>query len=171
MRGGALAVARRPTSAVCPEGRAVLIRLSWALFGLAFATLGCSRAQRPVVSELPVHPVRGKVLVDGQPPIGAVVRFHAQQPRPVLAPTPRGQVGEDGSFQLTSYRVHDGAPEGEYRVTFTWPDASGEKREDWDEGRQRLPGRYQDPARSGYTARVVVGTNELPPFDLNSYPD
>lgn len=30
----------------------------------------------------------------------------------------------DGSFELTTYAMNDGAPEGDYKVTVTWPDES-----------------------------------------------
>lgn len=126
---------------------------------LVFLALGCGSSSTPS-GQKPVHPVRGQVLVDGKPAVGAFVLFiPAQEPVGTPDPRPRATVNEDGSFTLSTYGTDDGAPAGEYLVTVTW---SPEGRDDED----KLQGRYQNPARSGLKATVKDGPNEIPAFKL-----
>ena len=107
-------------------------------------------------------PVKGRVLFEGKPVPYALVVFHplAEEGETIR---PRGQVAEDGSFQLTSYAAQDGAPPGEYRVTVEWwlartgSDAPPTN---------RLPARYSKAATSRLQARIAEGTHELPTFKL-----
>ena len=70
----------------------------------------------------------------------------------------------DGSFELTTYAMHDGAPEGEYRVTVTWPDDS--MPEDECEcvdvlQHDRLSGKYADPQTTSLLVTVLPRENHL----------
>jgi hypothetical protein len=83
------------------------------LLGL-LAWSGCS-------GELPVYPVRGRVLDrQGQPAAGAIVVL---QPLSEEAKSTRavGRANENGEFKLTTRNEGDGAPAGEFAVTVTWP--------------------------------------------------
>jgi hypothetical protein len=129
-------------------------RLPPALF--LFVLVGCGQ------NGPELHPVSGKVTADGRSLENATVVFH-----PVGgsadAPKPRGKVGADGSFALTTHTAGDGAPPGEYRVTV----------ELWLAGARpdeppvnRLPEKYAKPESSGLTATVTTGPNELKPLTV-----
>jgi len=118
-------------------------------------------------SGVAVHPVAGKVVVRGAPAAGAKVVFYTTGLQDPRTPIPQATAGDDGAFQLTSYQPGDGAPAGEYRVTIEWPAPlpPGVNPEMYGP-QDRLGGRYATPDKSGLTATVSEGNNELPPFDL-----
>ena len=130
--------------------------------------VGCSRGPR-------LHPVEGKVLWRGKPASGARVIFHPVSDTPNL-PQPSGLVGDDGSFHLRTYiqesrDAEDGAPPGEYKVTFDWSDvspaaASADRNDEAAQPTDKLGGRYADPNRSAFRVTVKEGDNALPPFEL-----
>jgi hypothetical protein len=64
----------------------------------------------------------------------------------------------DGSFQLTTYKTHDGAPPATYALTVTWPLPPSPKRE---EGPDRFQGRYSDRLKPAAEVRVGAGENNL----------
>jgi len=134
---------------------------------LALTLLSGCADDGPAVS--PTYPVRGVVKYQNKPAAGAVVYFHPAAGVTHLAP--HATANADGAFELSTHAAGDGAPRGSYRVTVSWkqpvagdPDS---KSEDRDAGREQLPVRYQNPARSGLTAEVVEGENTLPPFLLS----
>lgn len=139
-------------------------RLGGGLLSIA-AALGCGPSQPPA------HPVSGEVLVNGQAVEGVKVRFFALQPPPeeLLVPIPRGHSGPDGELHVSTYEGGDGAPAGEYRLTAVW---MTERPEGADPEafatRDRLGGKYADPATSGLVATIEPGDNRLPPFELTS---
>ena len=79
-------------------------------------TTGCDDGR------IPVFPVRGKVTLDGQPAVGAFVKFKmingTEQTKWMM---PQGTTEEDGTFRLDTYEIGDGAPEGNYNVFINWP--------------------------------------------------
>ena len=131
-------------------------------FALLTVTCGCS-------ADSQLHPVRGRVLCNGEPAVGARVIFHPKNDPTLQGAHPAGVVTADGSFTLTTYKPGDGAPVGDYIVAVTWPDDAaktgnhGSKHSDND----RLHGKYSDPAKPLLQAQVVAGDNDLPAFDLN----
>ena len=108
-----------------------------------------------------LHPVTGTVLFLDQPAEGATVVFHPAGGGQVEH-MPSGIVGPDGKFKIRT-QEKDGAPAGEFVVVITWYMPDAREREDY---RNRLPGRYADPASSGLQATVKQGNNELEPFRL-----
>lgn len=71
---------------------------------LILAVLGCGGGQK-------THPVTGKVTFpDGTPLTKGEVVFEGAEYEA------RGQIKEDGTYELGSYEVDDGAPPGSYRV-------------------------------------------------------
>ncbi len=62
-----------------------------------------------------LYPVRGTVTYpDGKPVTGGMVVFESKDSaKPVTA---RGEIREDGSFELSTHHPGDGAPAGKYRV-------------------------------------------------------
>jgi hypothetical protein len=107
-----------------------------------------------------LSPVTGKVLYAGQPAEGATVVFHLINGA-ADAPKPSGTVAADGSFRLTTYKLGEGAPPGEYVVAVTWfpPNAR-----ELANPRSKLPERYGDPSASPLRATVREEPTELQPF-------
>jgi hypothetical protein len=124
--------------------------------GLALALAGCSDSRKPVV------PVHGKVFFRGQPAQGALVVFNPldeSDPNPVK---PQAVVSSDGSFEVSTYGEKDGAPEGEYAVTFVWLIENPKTKRQW----SPLPTRLMQPNESKLRVTIKEGTNELQPFQL-----
>jgi hypothetical protein len=137
-----------------------MLRRLIALHALALAACLCSSCGN---GQKPVYPVHGRVLYNGKPAEHAIVVFHPRDEAEGEPVKPRGKVGADGSFTLTTYQGNDGAPVGEYRVTVElWlSSARG------DEGpTSRLPPRYARPETSGLTATINAGSTELTTFEI-----
>jgi hypothetical protein len=84
------------------------------LFGFVPA---CSAPSSPTAGQKPVHPVKGQLFVNDKPAAGAFVLFvPVNEPADAKDPRPGAEVGEDGSFALSTYGENDGAPAGEYVV-------------------------------------------------------
>lgn len=129
------------------------------VLALSLLCSACSSGRKPV------QPVRGQILVDGQPAAQAQVLLHPAEGSND-DPRPTGQTDDQGYFQLTSYAKDDGAPQGSYHVTVTWFRV-------WDSGREvvrynALPQRYADPKSSQLQVSVAKGQKELTPLDLTS---
>ena len=113
------------------------------------------------------HPVRGHVTYQGRPAAKFRVMLFPVTKWQGAQFAPSAVVDANGDFRIGSYKADDGAPAGEYAVTFTWPkhlntaeDDSGDPEVD------QLQGRYSDAARSTFHVTVREGDNELPPFTL-----
>lgn len=102
----------------------------------------------PVAPSKQIHPVRGKAFFEGRPLAGAEVVLQPVQGS--RAKKAFGEVGIDGTFELTTNNSRDGAMAGEYHVTLTMK-KDGPK----------IPERYADAARSELRATIVAGPNEL----------
>ena len=125
--------------------------------GLMFS--GCN--SRPSYQEADVFPVSGSVSVDGKPAAGVVIVFHPQTDTGMTKGNkPFTTSGEDGTFEVTTYTTGDGAPIGEYIVTFIWPENPRGPTPD------RLKGRYAKPEHSQITVTVQEGENQLPNWNL-----
>lgn len=133
---------------------------------LAIVIPGCGGGRAEVCGAKP-YPVTGKVAYQGKPAAGFQVVFNpvTEQNGPRFAPS--GTTNDNGEFHLRSYQADDGAPPGEYAVTFTWlqpvpgPDPGDAPRQI-----DRLRGRYSDPTRSVFKVSVHEGDNTLEPFTL-----
>jgi len=137
-----------------------------ALFVAAFA--GCSPSYQDRLELKPI-PAKGKISLKGKPLPHAIVTFHPVEKLGTpssgdLVRTPFGVAKEDGSFELTTFKPADGAPEGEYAVTISW--TGGPIRSDNDAAPERLPPQYQNPVASGIRVQVRAG-QELPEIRLN----
>jgi hypothetical protein len=130
---------------------------------VAACALACSSCGSPGL-----YPVTGKVLVNGEPAVGATVTFVRKgSADPLKEPTPQGVVGEDGTFTLSG-PGGDGAPPGEYVALIEWKEGAGTKR-----GRapalnapDRLKKKYLDPNKPLLTVTVEAKSNTLLPFEL-----
>lgn len=146
-----------------------VVALAVAWMGLAS---GCS--SEPVDSiDKPLVPATGKISYRGKPIPNARVTFHPMESLnagvappppagagsnsapPALVRTPFAVVKEDGTFELSTLKPGDGAPEGEYAVTVSW---TGEKPVVSDsDAPEKLPPKYQNPAFSGLKAVIKKG--------------
>lgn len=118
------------------------------------AWVGCGRQGPETIS------VHGTVTLDGNPVAGASVMFMPQSAgRPAT-----GLTGEEGRFELTTFRERDGAIPGQHRVTVTLSKTTGfltdkdglsagvapeGARQEW-----IVPQRYSNPDTSGLTVDV-----------------
>ena len=67
-----------------------------------------------------LQPVRGKVtLPDGKPAAGSQVVFESAQKENKISA--RGDVREDGSYELSTFKPGDGVPPGKYKVQVNPP--------------------------------------------------
>jgi hypothetical protein len=83
--------------------------------GLALlATIGCGNAARP-------FPVKGTILFEDGQPARELVNYLVAFDSPELHTSAVGMVGEDGTFHLKTWKEHDGAIPGSYRVILTPP--------------------------------------------------
>ena len=131
-----------------------------ALAALTLALPACGNDGRKKV-----YPTRGVILVDGKPAPDCFVMFHPTEEGDPKRVMPFAQAGEDGRFAMCSYVSGDGAPAGEYVVTFEWRGRSGLLKNNF-EGPDRLKGRYADPKKSEFRVRVEKQPLDLPPFEL-----
>jgi 5-hydroxyisourate hydrolase-like protein (transthyretin family) len=137
----------------CLGGAAILsLCLSW----------GCGAEQRG--DRIETFPVTGEVSVDGQPAKGLQVTCNlvGTPSSNKFPPVIRALTKDDGAFALTSYESGDGAPQGEYTLTFMWGAHTPFKGYSGD----KLNGRYADPKASQVKVTVTdqpvdVGKIEL----------
>ncbi len=130
-------------------------RLCWTLLAVLFCS--CSDSNLPAPNNpKPVFPVTGIVLIDGQPAADVKVQcvpfdgVDTQNPTSSMAFT-----NERGEFRILTYYDGDGAPEGEFALTFLWG-----KRQFVDgkyAGPDKLNGRYSDPETSEVRFVVLPG--------------
>lgn len=118
------------------------------------ASAGCGQGKR-----VNLCPVEGKLLVSGQPAGSASVYFYPCDPTQRRIPV--ATTAPDGTFQLTTIRSGDGAPEGNYDITVVWPDYSIPRDECADPLHDRLNLRYADRSKTDLHATIRPGKNEL----------
>jgi hypothetical protein len=132
---------------------------------LCLAALGCGENLQPDLPTL--HAVTGTVRYRGQPADKFRVVFHTQTDIGKLHFAPAAVTDERGNFKLRSYAPDDGAPAGEYLVTFEWPDHINRGDEmDFVPEKDRLRGAYGNPEQSHFRITIRAGENKLPPFNL-----
>jgi len=127
---------------------------------VALATSGCDRAPDDGLTKFPVS---GTVLVNGQPTEDVVVRFyHNDRTVQGNAARPAGITDSDGKFKLSTNGLNDGAVAGNYQVTFMKMSDNSPNAKDI------FGGQFSNRETSPFTAQVQKGSNELPPFELNT---
>lgn len=78
------------------------------------ALVGCGKGGR-----VPAHPTEGTLLINGQPAANVFVLFTPVGGKdPALRPSATTDL--EGKFRLTTYEAFDGAPAGEYTVSFLY---------------------------------------------------
>jgi hypothetical protein len=108
--------------------------------------------------------VRGKVLLNGEPAVGALVVFHPKVEQE-LKERPSGRVADDGSYLLSTFREGDGAPPGTYTVTLSTSLSRTEMKKGFSKENQ-FPKKYGDPKTSPLTATVQAAPTEIPLFEI-----
>src|SRR5262249_442728 len=132
---------------------------------VALASCGDGRNLRKV------YPVKGKILVNGQPAHECQIYLHRttedDHPSKVV---PQATTNEAGEFQLTTYQANDGGPEGEYVATIEWRTRTGLGSLGNFDGPDRLGGAYAKADKTkglpGFVIKVERQPLELPPFQL-----
>lgn len=132
--------------------------------------VGCGGGKFPKT-----YPVKGKILVNGQPAKECRIALHRTTEGDKKHPaTPSAVTDDKGEFQLTSFNANDGAPEGEYVVTIEWRDRSGITKSEF-EGPDQLGGAYAKAEKNkglkGFVVQVGRQAMDLPPFELTQTPD
>jgi hypothetical protein len=129
------------------------------LFLLGAAALsGCGKG----LSVPSTVPVTGVVKYKGKPLQGIRVTLHTPGETAKSGFIPTGQTGPDGKFTLSTGAPGNGAPPGNYAVTFEKPEITGSVETEVDAFR----GKYNDPAQSQWTVTIEKGENALQPFEL-----
>jgi len=82
--------------------------------------------------------------------------------------SPNGITDAEGRFQISTYSVHDGAPDGGYAVTVSWPEIKNPGASEPEYGKERLPKRYQMPDNSGLVVTVSEDLKDPVSFALTS---
>ena len=103
-----------------------------------------------------LYPVEGKVVFpDGTPLTGGTVEFGPTDKDALLGP--RGEIGVDGTFRMSTFKEGDGAPAGHYRVLITPPENI-----EPDRPRPRpIHPRFTSFEKSGLEYTVKPGKNEF----------
>lgn len=97
-----------------------LIKL--AVWCLACAILGGCE-QKPLLPPRAFQ-VQGRLFIDNALAGRASIGFYPIDQEKSQGRCPVAMTNPDGSFELTTYSPHDGAPEGDYAVTVMWLDDS-----------------------------------------------
>lgn len=106
-------------------------------------------------TQKPTFPVTGVVLVDGKPAADLQVTLHNVQGMDSEAPThTAGRTDQDGKFAVSTYSDGDGAPAGEYTLTFVWNQLN---RMSMSYEGDKLKGKYEDPQGSQFKVTVKPG--------------
>lgn len=156
------------SSGICDRKATGLCTLTGAaLLLLLTLSTGCGSAEAENLRE--VYPVTGKVFYKGEPIPDGMVSLtpvtSTNDEKPFYAP--RGTVDENGMFNISTYSTGDGAPPGEYKVSFTWVGSlKGVSEDEEDKLPEKLPRKYTNPETSGITVTVQNRDNLLPPFEL-----
>lgn len=118
--------------------------------------------------KVPVHPVKGKLLVDGQPADGATITLNPQGDFPLKNAAPTATVKSDGTFAVNLYGNGDGAPAGNYVVTVQWFKLVKDPNGASGRGPNVLPAHYATPEKSPVKIVVKEGPNQLEPIEIRS---
>jgi hypothetical protein len=139
------------------------VRVASGLF--VAAALACSSC-----SSDGMNPVAGKVLVSGQPAVGAVVTFFPEGAAKLDDVVASGVAGADGTFTLST-GTKTGAPAGKYVVAVVWLDPKVKATEQQKmmgmtpDAPDLLKGRFSRE-KSTLRAEVKPGENKLDPFQI-----
>lgn len=127
---------------------------------------------RGPVHPVAVHPVKGRVLIDGEPLANAVIALHVAGSSKTKSKLPkhthpRGRAAQDGTFALETFDRADGAPEGEFVATVFLVEEKVDADGDKVYGPNLLPPIYGKPESSPLKLKITASTKELEPLMLS----
>ena len=125
---------------------------------------GCTRSEYPNET----YPVSGRIrTVDGTPARDVRVTLHSEKLISEGDPfRPSGMTDDQGIFKLTTYETHDGAPAGDYAITFRW--ATPQKSLLDPLPKDKLENRFAMPTEKSLTCKVIVSdTQDLGTFEVD----
>jgi hypothetical protein len=111
----------------------------------------------------PMAPVKGKVILDGQPLTKGNVSTVPDAGRGA-----HGDIQPDGTFELYTYRAKDGALVGKHKVAVAAYDASAGKGPESEYGKLLVPKHYTNYETSGLTIDVKDSEPNTPTLELTS---
>jgi hypothetical protein len=127
-------------------------KLNAILLIVLLASIGCGDSGPVPINPKKVVPVTGTIHIDGSPAEKVGIKLWPETGLDKENPTvSRGMTGADGKFAITTYYQGDGAPLGEYTLTFRQVLNTAAK-PPYDE----LQGRYKDPGSSQHTLSVTA---------------
>jgi hypothetical protein len=140
-------------------------------FLVAAVFAGCSKKAVPIKgAQLPVFPVKGKLVMDGKPMAAALIVFNpvVKFPAGTAQLHPHATADENGEFTVSTYGAGDGAPAGDYKITISW---KGEDAADLTDGGraevdEKAPAVFQNARTSRIRVKVKEEPNTLQPWDL-----
>ena len=149
----------------CSLCRSCRLLLAGALCLGLLVTTSCKKSD----GRLPVYPVKGRVLIDGNPQKDVIISFWPGKiEKDLHAYCPSGRTDENGYFQLSTYNENDGAPAGDYTVTIEWPVGFNAISNQWHG--DHLQGKYNDQNASEIKLRIEPRPNELAPLQITRPP-
>ncbi len=107
--------------------------------------------------------------IDGDPASDVRVTLHSST---LIAEgdlfRPSGMTNDDGMFQLTTYETHDGAPAGNYAITFRW--AQPQKTLLDPIPKDRLQNRFARPTDTSLTCEIQESKSlrDLGTFEIDT---
>ncbi len=152
----------------------------WGSFSLLTAMVLLSACSNSFEDHPPVYPVKGKVLLNGQPMNGGTIIFEfagegADAPKSPSGGPFRvtGKINNEGMFNLVAYVGSEGMPAGNYKVGILA--VQGRSESNLFDQRSIVTkkvrstvssNQYADPKTSGLTAQVSKDKPNEPVFDL-----
>lgn len=138
-------------------------RFRWIGFLLLLTVAGCSGR----VSPPRTVPVSGTVTLNGEPAAGIRITMHPQFKMGRITWGVVGESGPTGEFIVGTGGRGNGAPVGDYIVTFTKPRIAEDLERNGAEMEvDDFEGKYSDPANSPWKVTIKKGENQLGPFQL-----
>jgi hypothetical protein len=131
---------------------------------LLLAVAGCSQQVSPPATV----PVSGHVTLHGKPAEGVRVTMHPQFSMGRITWGVVGESGSGGEFKVGTGGPGNGAPRGDYIVTFTKPKIISDQEHNGVETEvDDFEGKYSDPETSTWKVTVKKGENDLGTFQLD----
>jgi hypothetical protein len=133
-------------------------------FLAAAALAGCSQTIAPPATV----PVSGAVTLKGKAAPGVRVTLNPQFDMGKQKWAVTGETGADGAFKVGTGVPGNGAPPGDYIVTFEKPRTDTDRKQNYLEIEvDDFKGKYSDPAKSAWKVTIVKGENKLDTFALD----
>lgn len=145
------------------------MRSRFFVFGLlglmtAVPMAGCSQTVKPPSTV----PVSGAVTLKGKPASGIRVTLHPQFDMGERKWAIIGETGAQGTYTVGTGVPGNGAPPGDYVVTFEKPRVAADRKQNNLEIEvDDFQGKYSDPTKSTWKVTVVKGDNKLDTFALD----